>query len=62
MKGFFIEPEANVTSTNGISVELHKYNCPVSAVDTHIHSSIEVVFLIRGKLEITTNSHTFTLS
>ena len=62
MKSFFIEPEANVTSTNGISVELHKYNCPVSAVDTHIHSSIEIIYILHGTLEITTNSNTYILN
>lgn len=56
-----MESEAQTTSNNGITVEQYVFSQPCHATEMHIHSSIEVLFLIRGKLEITTNSHTFTL-
>lgn len=61
MRKFSIEPESQTTSSNGITVEKCIFPHSCSASEMHIHSSIEVIFLIRGKLEITTNSHTFTL-
>ena len=62
MKNFYVEPEANVTSTNGISVEHHQYDRPASAVDTHIHSAIEVIYILRGTLQVITNSNTYILT
>lgn len=61
MDKFSIEPDARTTSGNGIAVEHHKYEQPCQATELHIHSSIEVLFLVRGELEIVTRNNTFTL-
>ena len=61
MENFVIEPEARTTSGNGITVEKYVSEKPRPASGMHIHSSVEIVFLTRGELEIITNSSTFTL-
>lgn len=61
MKSFFIEPDARTTSTNGITVEKYAFTHPCPAEEMHIHSSVEVLYITRGTLEIITNSSTFTL-
>ncbi len=61
MKNFFIEPDAHTTSSNGIAVEKYVFTHPCRAEEMHIHSSVEVLYITRGTLEIITNSNTFTL-
>ncbi len=62
MKNFVIEPDARTTSNNGIAIDRCVFFHPCPATEMHIHSSIEILYLIRGELEITTSSNTFTLS
>ena len=62
MENFLIEPESRTASGNGINVERCVFSCPCPAAEMHIHSSVEVVFLIRGKLEIITRDNTFLLN
>lgn len=61
MDRFSIEPDGRTTAGNGIAIEHYEYEHTCQAVDFHIHSSIEVLFLIRGELEIVTRSNTIIL-
>ena len=59
MENFVIESDSRTASGNGITVERCSFSHPCPAAEMHIHSSVEVVFLIRGKLEIVTRDNTF---
>ncbi len=55
LANYRIEPEEYVTSTNGANVELQEYTCAGVAIDMHIHSSIEVLYIVRGRFEVVSN-------
>ena len=55
MRNYRIEPEEYVTSTNGANVELQEYKCAGAAIDMHIHSSIEVLYIVSGRFEVVSN-------
>ena len=62
MENFVIESDSRTASGNGITVERCSFSHPCPAAEMHIHSSVEMVFLTRGKLEIVTRDNTFFIS
>lgn len=61
MNTYRIEPEELVTSTNGINIELQSYSAPGIAIDMHIHSSIEVLYVQSGNFEVFANDTRYEL-
>lgn len=55
MENCRIEPEEYVTSTNGANVELQTYAHAGTAIDMHIHSSIEALYIVRGHFQAVSN-------
>ncbi len=61
MNTFRIEPEELVTSANGVNIELQSYAAPGTAIDMHIHSSIEVLYIQSGTFEVFANDTRYQL-
>ncbi len=62
MNSFRVEPDAYVTSTNGINIEYQSYTCPCVAIDLHLHQAIEVLYIKEGIFEVLINDKSFTVS
>ncbi len=62
MRSYFVESESLIESSEGIYVGMLTSDSPNLITDAHIHSQVELLYIIRGTFKASVNDNDFLLS
>lgn len=60
MEKYYIESESLIESSEGIYVGMIESDSPDIITPAHIHSQVELIYIIRGKFNVSVNNSNFT--